>query len=85
MLPVFQYARPACVRRLLSQHWHAGLGLEPAADDAGSVMTRILRGHRYRRHLRRAFLQGRRAGYRPSIPEFAEMQRQARAHADGAG
>ena len=48
-------------------------------------MARLIRWHRYRRHLRRAFRTSLRAGYRPSMESFERMQRQARAYADGNG
>jgi hypothetical protein len=47
------------------------------------VITAFLRWCRYRRHLRRAYDAKACAGYRVSDASYREMQRQARAYADG--
>jgi hypothetical protein len=49
------------------------------------VITAFRRRFRYRRNLRRAYLEARRAGYGVSDAAYRRMERQARASADGNG
>ena len=53
--------------------------------DVMTALTRLLWRRRYQWHLKRAYYQSVRAGYKPSDAAYARMERQARAYADGCG